>query len=560
MHPAPPAAVRRRSGPSRADRDASSLVTAHDPSTPASGGALDYVVVGSGLAGLAFGALMARAGRRVRVLEAHHQAGGYGHTFEFGDDDRRYRFNAQFHYVWNCGEGRTVYNFLRKLGLERDVTFEAYDRSGFDRMRMPGWSLDVPGSFAELGRRLGDLFPHAAGRLADFVEEIRLTELELDAFPEHGGAIALLTRLPRLRRVVRYRHATLQNVFDRFALPREAQTLLALQWPDFMLPPAELSFFAWVMLFAGYVRGAYYPTHHFQHVIDSLVRVIENAGGEVRLGTCVTAFLERDRQVLGVRTEQVIETGESTGRFEEHRARDTICNMDPRRAAEMIGLARFTPAIRRRLAYDYSASNFMAYCAVDGIDLRDYGFGRSNLFHTEEPDLNEAFRAMHDRGDYSRPSFAVTVPSLLTADDTDRPAGTQILELLTVAGYDRFHHLKIANARAYREKKQAVFDAMLDVLERRYVPNLRKHLCFKMTGSPTTNERYCRSPAGNSYGSAMTPANMGPGRLDHRTSLAGFHFCNASSGFAGFAGTIWTACRLYEHLSGDSVHRDPDRR
>lgn len=524
------------------------------------GGGPDYLVVGSGLAGLAFGALMARAGRRVRVLEAHHQAGGYGHTFAFGNDAKQYRFNAQFHYVWNCGEGRTVHNFLRKLGLERAVTFEEYDRNGFDRMRMPGFALDVPGDFPELARRLGDLFPHAAGRLADFLAEIQATEQELDAVPEQGGALALLARLPKLRRVVRYRHATLQDVFDRFALPKEAQTLLALQWPDFMLPPAELSFFAWVMLFAGYIRGAYYPTHHFEHVIDSLVRVIEEAGGEVRLGARVTAFLERDRRVLGVRTEEVLETGASTGRFEEHRAPETICNMDPRRAAEMIGLARFSPALRRRLAYDYSASNFMAYCAVEGIDLRDFGFGRSNLFHTEHPDLNEVFRAMRDRGDYSRPSFAVTVPSLLTADASDRPAGAQILELLTVADYDRFHHLKIADARAYREKKQQIFDAMLDVLERRYVPNLRKHLCFKMTGSPTTNERYCLSPAGNSYGSAMTPANVGPGRLDHRTSLGGFYFCNASSGFAGFTGTIWTGCRLYTHLSGDSVHPDRDRR
>jgi phytoene dehydrogenase-like protein len=526
--------------------------------TTSNGGGPDYLIVGSGLAGLAFGALMAQAGRRVHVLEAHHHAGGYGHTFDFGGDGRHYRFNAQFHYVWNCGEGRTVHNFLRKLGLEDDVTFEEYDRNGFDRMRMPGWALDIPGSFPELARRLGDLFPHAAGRLADFVAEIRRTEQELDAIPEHGGTIALVARLPRLRRVVRYRHATLQDVFDRFALPKEAQTLLALQWPDFMLPPAELSFFAWVMLFAGYMRGAYYPTHHFEHVIDSLVRVIEKAGGEVRLGVRVTAFLERDRRVLGARTEEVLETGESTGRFEEHYARDTICNMDPRRAAEMIGLERFPPALRRRLSYDYSASNFMAYCAVEGIDLRDFGFGRSNLFHTEHPDLNEVFRAMRDHGDYSRPSFAVTVPSLLTDDGSDRPSGTQILELLTVADYDRFHYLKIANARAYREKKQAVFDAMLDVLERRYVPNLRKHLCFKMTGSPTTNQRYSLSPAGNSYGSAMTPANIGPGRLDHRTSLGGFHFCNASSGFAGFTGTIWTGCRLYEHLSGDSVHRNPD--
>lgn len=498
---------------------------------------------------------MAHSGRRVRVLEAHHHPGGYGHTFEFGKGDRRFRFNAQFHYVWNCGKGRTVDNFLRKLDLAEDVTFEVFDPNGFDRMRMPGYALDIPGDFDELGRRLADLFPSAAGRLVDFVNEVRQTERELDIVGEGHGPLALLPRLPGLRRVLRYRNATLQTVFDRFELPKEAQTLIALQWPDFMLPPAQLSFFAWVMLFAGYVRGAYYPTRHFEHVIDSLVRVIENSGGEVRLGARVTQFLVDGGRVCGARTEEVLESGEQTGREEVHCASEVVCNMDPRRAAEMIGLDRFSASLRRRLSYDYSPSNFMAYCAAEGLDLRDYGFGRSNLFHTEEPDLNAAFAAMHDRGDYTRPSFAVTVPTLLTDDRSDCPEGTQIVELLTVASYERFLSLKIADPRLYQAKKTEVFDAMIDTLERRHVPKLREHLCFKMSGTPTTNERYCLSPMGNSYGSNMTPQNIGAGRLDHDSSIDGLHFCNASSGFAGFAGTIWTGCRLYERLSGDSVHR-----
>ncbi len=484
----------------------------------------DYLIVGSGLAGLSFGALMARAGRSVRVLEAHDHPGGYGHTFSFGSGERSFRFNAQFHYVWNCGPGRTVDNFLRKLGLRDEVTFEELDRNGFDRMRMPGWALDIPNDFNLLAQRLGDLFPAAAGRLADFVDEVRRTEEELDALPQPAGVLAVLARLPRLRRVVRYRNATLQNVFDRFELPREAQTLLALQWPDFMLPPDQLSFFAWVLLFAGYVRGAYYPTHHFEHVVDSLVRVIESNGGEVRLGRRVTSFLSDGERIRGARAEEMLESGELTGRIEEHRAREVVCNMDPRRAAEMIGLGRFSASLRKKLAYEYSPSNFMAYCVVEGIDLRDHGFGRSNLFHTENMDLNDAFRAMHDRGDYSKPSFAVTAPTLLTDDRSDCPPGTQILELLTVADYQRFHALKIADARAYQKKKKEVFDSMVDVLEERYVPGIREHLCFKMSGTPTTNERYCLSPAGNSYGSNMTPAQIGAGRLDHETSIPGLPF------------------------------------
>ena len=90
-------------------------------------------------------------------------------------------------------------------------------------------------------------------------------------------------------------------------------------------------------------------------------------------------------------------------------------------------------------------------------------------------------------------------------------------------------------------------------MERCYIPNLRDHLSFKVTGSPTTNKRYCWSPMGNSYGSDMIPETIGFGRLDHRSSLKQFYFCNASSGYAGFAGTIWTGCKLYEEITQDQV-------
>lgn len=510
----------------------------------------DYLIVGSGIAGLSVGALLARSGAGVRVLEAHYAPGGYGHTFVEGP----YRFNAQLHYVWNCGEGRTVSNFLKKLDLDRQVTFEEYDRQGFDRMRMPGYSLDIPCDLDLLGERLAALLPGDSAAIRAFLDETGRVARALDDFERLARPLSALVRLPSLARLARYRTATLQDVFDAFRLPLPAQTLLALQWPDFMLPPERLSYFAWVALFTGYCRGAYYPTRHFEHVIDSLVEVIRSAGGEVLLGHRVREFLLDGSRVTGVIAEEVAENGDATGGEAEHRAAQVICNMDPRRAAEMIGLDRFSSQLRRKLDYEYSPSSFMAYCVVDGIDLRDYGFGRSNLFHTDEADLNEAFRAMNSRGDYSRPSFAVTVPGLLTDDPSDCPPGQQIIEFLTVADYQRFLRLKLADAGAYQRRKREILDAILDVMERDYVPGLREHLCFKMTGSPTTCERYCASPAGHSYGSDMTPVNIGTGRLDHRSSLDNFHFCSASAGFAGFAGTIWTGCRLYEHLTGDPVH------
>ena len=42
---------------------------------------LDAIVIGSGMGGLTFSAIMAKAGKRVLVLEQHDQAGGCCHTY-----------------------------------------------------------------------------------------------------------------------------------------------------------------------------------------------------------------------------------------------------------------------------------------------------------------------------------------------------------------------------------------------------------------------------------------------------------------------------------------------
>jgi all-trans-retinol 13,14-reductase len=160
---------------------------------------------------------------------------------------------------------------------------------------------------------------------------------------------------------------------------------------------------------------------------------------------------------------------------------------------------------------------------------------------------------MYVNHDFSNPSFAMSTPGFLTTDDSDRPQGEQIIEFLTVANYDYFKNLYITDKPAYRQKKKQILNAIIDTVEQHYVPNFRKYLAFKITGSPATNERFCWSPQGNSYGADLTPENIGPGRLNYKSSLKNFYFCNASSGYPGFAGTFWTGAHLYQELAGHKL-------
>jgi phytoene dehydrogenase-like protein len=508
---------------------------------------IDYLILGSGLSALSFGALMSKSGKKVKLIEAHEYPGGYGHTFPQAKD--QYRFNAQLHYVWNCGEGQPVHNILKKLGLHEEVTFQKYNVDGFDKMKMPGFDLRIPNDYSLLGDRLVDLLPGDKDKILSFLGLVQGIGEAITKYEPLNGFMSNARNIKGLYLLAKYRKATLQDVFDQFKVPLPAQTLLGLQWPDFMLPPSQLSFIAWVGLFDGYQRGAFYPTRHFEHVVDSFVKIIKENGGEILYENKVIDFILEGDQVKGVITEEV----NNPSVKQEYFAKDVVCNIDPKMASEMIGVEKFSSKVRNKLNYTYSPSSWISYCAVEGIDLKDYGFDNCNFFHTTENDLNKIFHRMYELGDYKKPSFAMTSPSLHGPDSTNCPEGQQMIEFLTVGHYRRFLDLKLSNPRAYNNKKMEIFNSILDEVEEHYIPNLRKHLVFKISGSPTTSERYCGSPMGNSYGSNLTPENMGLNRLDYGTSLKNFYFCNASSGFPGFAGTVGTGARLYDKLTGDTA-------
>lgn len=513
---------------------------------------VDYLVLGSGLSALSFAALMAQRGESVRVLEAHEFFGGYGHTFSAG----AYQFNAQLHYVIGCGEGDTVNTFLKRLGLAERVTFNRLNAEGYDRVYCGDRSLFIPYGYDNLRRNMEVADPGASRSIGAFIDIMKDFEKAADVFPRGlSEAGAVLSELPSYWRLLKYRSATLQEVFDACALPKVLQTLVAGQLIDYMLPPKDLSFMVWAALFNAYGKGAFYPTKHFSHVVDSVLDLIRASGGELVPNRRVVSFIMEGRTVRGVHTQRVDPaTGVSSGPLEAHYGRQVICNFDPKVAAQMIGMDKFSRRLRRKLSYDYSYSSFVLYGIVQDIDLAEYGFGDWNIWHCQ-PDHNQAFSDMYERADYSKPYFAMNCRSLHTDDRSNCPTdGTQGFQICTVANYEYWSTLKLRSIKAYNRKKLEVLDHLLSVVEQHYVPNIRKHLVMRLTGSPTTNARYVNAPEGGSYGVNLTPRNFSLSRkLTADTSLRNFHFCSAASGVGGFGGTIMTGMRLYEALTNDRL-------
>lgn len=504
----------------------------------ASAPSYDVVIVGTGMAALSVAALLARAGWRVCMLEAHDIPGGYVHSFRMG----AYHFCAQIHYIWGCGRGDKVWHFLRKLGLDEDIQFELLDSNGYDHVILPDRQrVTIPYGYERLAHNIEAAYPGQGERVRAFTRILeRLTE-EVQRLPRSIGAWQVLTQGWRFLTLMRYHGKTLQEVFDECGLSPQAQAVLIANSGNFMCPPRELSILAYNGLFSGYNRGAYYPRKHFKYLIERLAKFItDHAGCHIYYESEVRAV-----EVAGKRVQSV-----TTQDGKVFRAPLILCNADPQKMAGLIGWEKFPLASQKPLRYDYSLTALTVYLGVRGLDLRDYGFGAHNTWHLEQWDLNRAWEEAMSQN-WSRPWVFLATPTLHTSEGGTSPEDGQILELATAANYDYFRHLKDTDRAGYVNQKKALRDRLIDIVSQHHVPPLRQHVNLRVTGSPTTNEDFCWAPRGHAYGQHLTPQNMGQGRLQATTPWKNFFWCNAASGYPGVNGTIGTGMQLYMDLTGD---------
>ena len=513
----------------------------------AQGHTYDYIIMGTGISALTAACLLANAGKRVCMLEAHDRPGGYGHSFRQGD----YWFCAQIHYIYGCAPGKPVYEFLKKVGLERDITFELYDTNGYDHMIMPdGKRVPIPYGYDKLVDNVAAAYPNQREPMQRFVRILENLRREGRNVPDRKIKWwEIITKGPfQAPTYLRLwmKNATLQDVFNECGLSKEAQAVIIANMGDMMAPPNELSIFAFTGLFGGYNTGAYYPTKHFKYVIDRYAAFITSHPG------CHIYYETRVKSVT-IDDDHDNVSGVVTSDGKVFKAAKYICNIDPQYTAEkLIGWQQFPKSFQKSLKYTYSPAGIMLYLGFKpGFDLREHNFGKFNIWHLTQWDMNNMWREQLLEHNFTNPWFFISTPALHTSDPGNTPPGCQNMEVATLASYEYFARLQEKSYADYNREKTKLADRLLDLVEQYHVPDLRKYLAVKAIGTSTTNDDFCIAPFGNAYGSHLNPKQIGLNRLKSQTPFENLFWCNASSGFAGFHGTTGTGMSLYMDLTGD---------
>ena len=239
------------------------------------------VVIGGGIGGLTAGALLARQGKRVALLEASDRLGGYQCRIE----KNGFSIEPHFHFLQDVSPGKPVAALLQILG----ITLDLVRVDPIAQFTFPDRTVTFP----------NDRAAFIATLKSDFPGEVQgITKL----FAAMSDFYAAIKKLPEPSPLfVQYGADSIGDFLSRFISDPKLKTIVGAWAAYFGYGTSHIAALAIVTFTeACWDGGVFHPRGGITALVAALRDCIESHGGSVRLGSKVARINIDQQQVHGV--------------------------------------------------------------------------------------------------------------------------------------------------------------------------------------------------------------------------------------------------------------------
>ncbi|CAJ1080083.1 inactive all-trans-retinol 13%2C14-reductase [Xyrichtys novacula] len=466
---------------------------------------LDVIVIGSGIGGLTAGATLAKAGKKVLVLEQHDQAGGCCHTYV----EKGFEFDVGLHYIGQLHENSLLRIAFDQI-TEGQLEFQEL-KPHFDTIQI-GLGDDkreytVISGKTEMEAHLLKQFPDDTEAIKTFFKIMKLSAKKthylatLKLIPKWVSLFLLKSGIADLISPVFRISGTSATEYVN-TLTSNKDLHLIFSYLFYGVPPKDSSVMINALLIHHYKRGAYYPRGGASEIPFHIIRTIQKHGGNCLVRAPVTQILVNEKgAAYGVKVKKGQEE------VEVH-APVVVSNCGVFTTFQKLlppEIQVKTDVQERLNMMKHGRGSFLVFSGFDGTQ-EELGLESTNYWLFKDNDMDKSMENFFALGKEEAPDnipmMFITMPSAKDPESNIRHPGKSCMTILTMVKYEWFEEWTDTTVRKrgddyYNYKMR--FAENLFAWACTLFPKIKDKLVFQDVATPLSNMHYLGAQRGAMY-------------------------------------------------------------
>ena len=487
----------------------------------------DAVIIGSGLGGLACGAILAREGKKVCILEKNKQIGGALQTFVRD----RVIFDSGVHYVGGLDKGQNLYQLFRFLGIMDKLKLRKMDEDVVDALMFEGDPkvYKYGQGYDRFIKNLVDEFPEEEQAIQTYCDRIRdvcskfpLYNLRSGDYFEKVGVLEIDT----------------QTFIESITTNSRLRNVLAGTNLLYAGEPYKTPFYVHALVVNSYIESSWRFVDGGSQIARLLFKEIYSRGGEFKKHTKVVKLHEENGEI------QYAETDKG----DKFYGKLYISNVHPVKTLEMTDSDHIKKAFRNRLkGLENSISTFFVNVVLhkDTLKYRNHNY---YYFAKEDAWCNL---------DYTEDTWPQGFALFYTASSRS----TEYADGVTVMAYMRYDEVKkwehtfntvsneISRGEDYEEFKRIKSEKLFDLVEKKF-PGFKAAIKSYYAATPLSMRDYIGSDDGSLYGIIKDYREPMRTFISPRTKISNLLLTGQNLNLHGVLGTTVSAVLTCSQILG----------
>ena len=502
----------------------------------------DAVIIGSGLGSMTCGAILAKAGKKVLLLEKHYVAGGYTHVFKRKD----YEWDVGIHYVGDVHKDFTFMSILFDYITDHQLKWQEMDEV-YDRIVIGDNVYDFKSGKENFIEMLYERFPGEEDAIDEYIKAVYAATGSNRKFFQERALPTILSKLVGnflTKNYYKWSDRTTKDVLDSLTDNEELKAVLAGQYGDHGLPPGQSSFAIQSVVNKHYWKGGAFPVGGCQRIAETIIPVIEKAGGAVAVRAGVEKVIVENGKAVGV----LMEDGTRIDAPMVISGAGYLNSMGKLLDTDVQKAIGFNPD----KGVPPSTSHICLYIGLKH-NLRELGIGNTNYWVYPHNDHDRGVKEyLEDPDNKPFPVTYISFPSLKDPEWDDRYPGKSTIEMITLAPYEWFKKWEDERwkhrGEDYEAYKEELSQRLLKELYKQF-PQLEGKIDYYELSTPLSTKHFVHYDKGEIYGLDHTPERFRMPELRPKTPIKNYYLTGQDIVTVGIGGALMSGVLTAAHVT-----------